>query len=301
MTYSSEKIGFNLSRLIQTEITDLNYRISDDQNHPNRLRGLKDRVLDGPAELDVFGQNRFQAVIAGIHFNESLRRDFFFGASRIRKLSAAMDKLDKAEGATAWILTTCYYSAFFAGLELLRTTGTFISYFDSSEIETVVQRAKHVAQRPEVGTYEGLATFDTIAGEVRIEFTKTATSHHQFVWSKLNPLIARAIKRAGASDPFSQNLAAIVGEAWPSPSATRNFWNYRDASLFVEAGEKLGVEFRKLMRDRVAAMNWAAKRKLVLHEQSQASSVALVRAVIMNVFDAIGEKVLPPKLLHLTT
>ena len=298
MTSSSERIHFSLGRLVQKSIVDLNYKISDDQNHPNRLRAIKDRVLDGPVDIDIFAQNRFRAVISGAHFNEGLRRDFYFGSNRVNKLLTAVTKLDSSGSATAWILTTSYYSTYFAGLELLRSMGTLISYFNSSDIDRIAQRAKTVIATPEIGTYEGRAAYDSITNEIRIEYTKTASGYHHFVWVKLNQKIAQAIKLVGQSDNFSQNLTAVVDGSWPSISDTRNMWNYQNVCLFGEMGEKTGSEFRKLARDRISAIKWAGKKQ-ALHDSSQASSVALLKALILNVFDTTKEKVLSPQLLKL--
>ncbi len=294
-----------IARHIRQKVSDLGYTVSDDKSRPEALYSLKERLRYGPIDIKIVGKNRFQAVLSGMHFNQSMRRELYDGIVRIRQLEKSVQLLVLGDATAAWILTTCYYASFFSAIEILRCSGTFVSYFHNAAINKIKQNAgPGTGDNIEEGTYEGRAELNVTTGEVKITFVKRKIRHHELTWQQLKQIVAQTKKNLTGIDAVHQEqLEKFIGKEsapfWPSPSDTRNHWNYEDAALFGSHGENKGAEFKKLAKNKVAALKWGGQKRPAWSTEACASSVAFLMNALLGTVEELSEILLPKSLSQL--
>jgi hypothetical protein len=249
--------------------------------------------------------NRFEVVLRQDYFNQAVRRELYDGIVRIRQLEKSVQALSAGNTATAWLLTTCYYASFFAAIEILRCTGTFVSYFHSGAINRIKQQATSlVVANIEEGTYEGSAKYDVSTGQVTIIFARRHIRHHELTWQQMRCIIKQTKKSLTGVDAIHQeHLERFIGRDnapfWRSPSDVRNYWNYENASLFGKNGEVEGAEFRKLAKNKGAAVNWGGQKKVVASNSSEACSIAFIMNALICAMEELSSVLLPESLAKL--
>lgn len=290
-----------IARHVRSKVSALGYTTTDDKLRPEAMYSLKDRLRHGPAQIQILATNRFEVTLSGADFNQSIRRELFDGIVRIKELQKSVQALMTGNAATAWLLTTCYYTSFFAAIEILRCSGSFVSYFHSEAISLIKQQAPAVAHNIEEGSYEGSAEYDSSTGEVTVTFVKKKIRHHELTWQQLKRIVTQTKKDLTGMDAVHQeHLEKFIGSDdapfWPSPSDTRNRWNYEDASLFGKNGESVGLEFRKLAKNKVAALNWGGQKRVSFSHGACASSVAFIMNALLCTMDELAVVLLPESL-----
>jgi hypothetical protein len=294
-----------IARHVRNKISALGYTNTDDKTRPEALYSLKDRLRYGPSDIQILGVNRFQVSLRGDYFNQAVRRELYDGVVRIKQLEKSVQALSTGNAATAWLLTTCYYASFFAAIEILRCSGSFVSYFHSPAINQIKQQATSVvAANIEEGTYEGAAEYDASTGQVTITFVKKHIRHHELTWQQMKRIITQTKKALTGIDAIHQeHLERFIGRdaapSWPSPSDVRNHWNYEDASLFGKNGEVEGAEFRKLAKNKGSAVNWGGQKKVASSHSSEACSIAFIMNALICAMEELSSALLPESLSKL--
>jgi hypothetical protein len=293
-----------IARHVRSKVSALGYTMTDDKTAPEALYSLKDRLRHGPSDIQILGVNRFEVTLSGTSFNQAVRRELYDGIVRIKQLEKSVQALTVGNAATAWLLTTCYYTSFFAAIEILRCSGSFVSYFHTEAISRIKQKAPPVADSIEEGTYEGSAEFNANTGEVTVTFVKRKIRHHELTWQQLKRIVTQTRKDLTGMDAIHQeHLEKFIGSDaapfWPSPSDTRNHWNYEDASLFGKNGDVKGSEFRKLARNKTAALNWGGQKKVICTDIACASSVAFIMNALLCTMEELSAVLLPESLSKL--
>jgi len=280
-------IPFTIARSIKRRISALGYITTDEKLEPETIDGISDCLTRGVSDLSVQALNRFTVRLNRKVFNRAVRRDFFYGAIRIRKLNNAARCLLLNNEASAWALTTCYYASFFCAVELLRCSGTFITYLTEEQIQSILERSQvpPVGARLETGTYEGIAKYDSATEEVSIAFVKRNIRHHAFTWTQIKEIIKESGRSVtGVDATIQRRLEQFMGQesgpAWPSPSDVRNFWNYEQSSHFGAPGEKICGTFKKLLITRGSALKWGAGQTAYPGHDIKAAAMAFIMNVL---------------------
>jgi len=154
-----------IARHVRDRVATLGYKTTDDKSRPDHLHTLKDRLRNGPGDIRILAKNRFEIALSATQFNQTVRREFFDGIVRVKGLEKAVRTLSEGKAAAAWVLTTCYYTSFFAAIEILRCNGSFVSYFHEDAANQIKQRSSTATGHDiESGTYVGSAEPDSTTG-----------------------------------------------------------------------------------------------------------------------------------------
>ena len=294
-----------IARHVRDKVSTLGYKTTDDRSRPDQLHTLKDRLRCGPGDIRILAKNRFEIALSATQFNQTVRREFFDGIVRVKGLEKSVRTLSEGNAAAAWLLTTCYYTSFFAAIEILRCNGSFVSYFHGEAVKQIKQRSSTgTSDEIESGTYVGMAESDTTTGEVKIIFGKMKYRHHEVTWGQLKQIVTETRKKMTGIDAVHQEqLEKFIGNDnapfWPSPSDTRNLWNYEDASLFGKNGEARSGEFRKLAANKPASLKWGGQKRTVVTDESRASSVAFIMNALLCTMEELSAVLLPESLSKL--
>lgn len=294
-----------IARYVRDRVAALGYKTTDDKSKPDQLHTLKDRLRNGPGDIRILAKNRFEIALSTTHFNQTVRREFFDGIVRVKGLERSVRTLSDEKAAAAWLLTTCYYTSFFAAIEILRCNGSFVSYFHEDAAKQIRQRSSTTTGHDiESGTYVGCAEFDSTTGEVKITFVKKHFRHHEATWDQLKEIVTETRKKMTGIDAVHQEqLEKFIGSDgppfWPSPSDTRNLWNYEDASLFGKNGDAKSGEFRKLAANKPASLKWGGHKRTVVSDESRASSVVFIMNALLCTTEELSAALLPESLSKL--
>jgi hypothetical protein len=219
---------------------------------------------------------------------------------RSYKLARASDCLIASKSAVAWILTTNYYSAYFAANELLQIAGAHVSSFTRAELDTLMEYAETTPCRLESGTYDGIATIAS-SDEVEITFSKSSDKPHEYIWQRLGREIKKVnLGDEARGDAFSckTNVLQMLGIIktaplnWPKPNEVRNHWNYRKAALFSEEGSVIGADFIERAKEKRLARKWGLAQALTNDESHHASSIAFLKTVLHDAAEVVSQAVM---------
>jgi hypothetical protein len=240
---------------------------------------LKDRVLHGHADLTTVTATRFRATLGARAFAESMCHDFAQGIVRLQKQEVALDILRRNSAPAAWVLVTAYYVSFFAAHQLLCATGSFLMYFDD---DAAIQLRAHAigTHTIEQGNYIGRAS--SVGDDVRIDFIKTGEQPHAYLWRALSTL---SLETNASDISVARRFAMFVRDtamlSWPSPSITRNMWNYARPELYGRVGEEKAQTMLSLLRGD-GGFSWCRTRRLPPTEENAAAAVVFVRHVLIE-------------------
>lgn len=250
-------------------------------------------------------------ILACIYWVEKGRYEFFTGrrlqripstlqkARRIHRLCRSAERLASTKWATAWTLTTCYYAAFFAALELLHVTGIHVSYLSPDEATEFTTVAPPSTEVLEAGTYLGVASFNTASGEIEIIYTKSPQKPHDFTWQQLRQLIDKTDGGTDESSQHKRTILRLLGAdhlRWARPNEIRNRWNYVDATLFSERGDHLGLEMNEGIMQPKRTFRWGMDRHLHSSEENETIGIAYLRGTLVEAVEQVAAVVLPQKL-----
>ena len=294
-----------IARHVRDKVAALGYKTTDDRSSPDQLHTLKDRLRNGPGDIQILAKNRFEIALSVTQFNQTVRREFFDGIVRVKGLEKSVQTLSEGKAAAAWLLTTCYYTSFFAAIEILRCSGLFVSYFHEKAVKQIKQRSPTTTGHEiESGTYVGSAVSYATTDEVKITFVKKHYRHHEATWDQLREIVTETRKKMTGIDAVHQEqLEKFIGNDgspfWPSPSDTRNLWNYEDASLFGKNGEVRSGEFRKLTANKQGSLKWGGQKRTVVTDESRASSMAFIMNALLCTTEELSAALLPESLSKL--
>ena len=304
MSSSNAYGGYYLPREIQNQLAQFQYQNEFRAGAVETFKDLKEQLLSGPVTLRVMSARRFKAEMSMAHFHEALCRRHYFGIRRIHRLCRGAEMLAGHKWATAWTLTTCYYAAFFAALELLHVTGKHVSYFSPDEIDELNIRALPSTNSVEAGTYLGVAVYNSTSGDVEISYAQTGQKPHDFAWHQLKELVQQTVAENPDAIQHRKTLLQILGngvQKWSRPNEIRNRWNYVDPVLFCERGESLGAGMNERILHPKHANQWARKKDLPVSQQNEAIGIAYLRATLVEAADCVAEAILPDRLAQRRT
>ena len=299
MSFSNAYGKYYLPREVRSKLGQFQYRNSFKSSTVDSFKSLKDQILGGPVEIRILDTKRFKAEIGVSLFHEALCQRNFFGIRRVHRLCRAAEQLASEKWATAWTLTTCYYAAFFATLELLHVFGRHVSYFSPEEMIEVNVRSLPSQHSVDAGTYLGIAVFNSSSGEVEVNYSQTAQKPHEFVWNQLRELVQQTPGQTAEAVRHRETLLRILGAStkeWSRPNEIRNRWNYVDAALFCERGEAIGMSMNNRILNPKDAHRWGEAKHLAVSDENKAIGIAYLRAVLVEAADQVAQVVLPSDL-----
>lgn len=299
MTSSNIYGKYHLPREVRSKLGQFQYKNDFGTNRVDSFKDLKEQILSGPVVRRIMGPRRFKIEIGAKQFNEALCCRHYFGVRRIQRLCRSAESLAGSKWATAWTLTTCYYAAFFAALELLHVTGIHVSYFSPDEIAELNTVALPSKDTLESGTYLGIATFNSVSSEIEITYAQTPTKPHEFAWHQLRQLVNQTQGTTNESIQQRKTILRLLGAdhyGWAKPNDIRNRWNYVDAALFSERGEHLGIEMNSGIVDPKKAFRWGMDKHLNTSEENETVGIAYLRATLVEAIEHVANAVLPSKL-----
>ena len=300
-TNSNPFTDYYLVREVLERLGKLGYRNDIKVSSPEVLKTIKERLITGPVEITLNQKNRFKAVLPARDYHEALCKRHYYGVRRVHRLCKSADRLASVKWATAWTLTTCYYGAYFAALELMELTGKHIIYLSPEEADQVDQFAKTSGYHVGAGPYLGIAQLDASNDEVEISFGPSAKKPHEFAWEKLDELVRTVVAERADAIRHQGSLIRFLGRdasaPWSRPNEVRNLWNYTDASLFSERGDRAGKKMVEYVLAQSEAIKWGVGKHLHQCEEDHASSISYIRASLFNAVSQVADRVLPENLV----
>lgn len=276
------------------------YRRDDEEfENPGGLQDLRDLMRSGDGEPEILGDNRFRVSLSAEKFSGTICRRVFYSSLRVAKLCTAVKVLQSAKCAAAWTLTTSYYSSFFAALELLFLDGRFASYVDGDDVAAIQLFSPTSGYKILKGTYECEVKWDEKDETVFVFYSFGSDKPHAFAWEKMRQYVD-SIEDLVPEKSIPQWLTmrrvlGSGGDRWRFPSETRNIWNYRDSELFATEGDRVAGEFRSHCNEPALAVKWIARKPRQPNEQSYATAIAYLKAVLVAANLDLARAVLPPK------
>lgn len=291
--------NYYLAREVRNKLGQFRYQNDFTVANVESFKDLKEQILSGPVTVHVMDAKRFKVQMKLEHYHEALCKRHYFGVRRMHRLCRSAERLASTNWATAWTLTTCYYAAYFAALELLHIIGKHVSYLSPDEATELNTRALPSKATVTAGTFLGIATFDPAADEVEITYTQTGQKPHDFAWHQLRELVQQT--GAGAVDAVRhrETILRLLGVGplgWSRPNEIRNRWNYVDATLFCERGETLGTGLNAKILSPKDAHRWGVLKHQPRSDQNEATGLAYLRATLVEAVDSVAQAVLPEKL-----
>jgi hypothetical protein len=291
--------NYYLAREVRTKLGQFRYQNDFAGGTVESFKDLKEQILSGPVTVHVMGTNRFKVLLKLSHYHEALCKRHYFGVRRMHRLCRSAERLAVTKWATAWTLTTCYYAAYFAALELLHVIGRHVSYFSPDEIDELNARALPAKETVTAGVFLGIAAYDATGEDVEITYTQSGQKPHDFAWHQLRELVQQTGAETADAVRHRETLLRLLGtggHAWDRPNEVRNKWNYVDPTLFCERGETLGAGMNQRILSPKDAHRWGIAKHLAYSEQNEATGLAYLRATLVEAVDRVAEAVLPEKL-----
>lgn len=280
--------------------TDLGYTNGLEVSSIDDLKGLKEQLLTGPVEMQVLNERWLQAKMPLRQYHEAICKRHFYGVRRVRRLGRCGSRLLGVKWSSAWTLTTVYYSAYFAALELLESSGRHVSHFSSQQAGDITTRATVSANRASLksGTYLGIASVNVAADEVTIDYRQNTAKPHEFAWKELDDLVRNVTMTDPKGIRHQTVLRRFLGakQDWSKPNDVRNLWNYSDPALFSEEGERVADAFIRHVTDPKDLPTWASDSQLPRAIEHEATGIAYLQASLIRTVDEVAKAVLPESL-----
>ncbi len=299
MSSSNPYAQYYLAQEVKGRLGQLRYHNDLSVSTVEALKGLKEQILAGPVDLVIAHDNRFKVILKSEHYYEAICKRHYFGVRRMHRLCRSAERLAETKWATAWTLTTCYYAAYFAALELLNVTGNHVTYLSSSETVELTVRAKPSLFKVEAGVYSGLASYHEATDEVEVAYIRSRQKPHEFAWQQLKQLVNQTTTVNVEAVRHRATLLRLLGASaqhWSMPNEIRNLWNYIDPTLFCEKGESCGADLVDKIRSPRVAHDWGTRRHVHDSIQNEATGLAYLRAGLVDAVDQVANAVLPPNL-----
>jgi hypothetical protein len=258
---SSKALSVALKDRVRAQIGLWNYQATSaaEINQHDSFRELL-TARSPLCELDTQYRNQIIVRLGEQRYHSSISKDFFNNYIRICKLFEVCTKSDGSKKLpAAWNLVTSYYMCFFCAVEFLRLNGHHVLFLLDEDIEIIRSISSTSTGVLEQGSYTTRTTLDPIDG-FQITIKKVNIRHHQYVWDNFKSLLRgalRGIKELSESD--RSKILKTIGDdskCIPRPSDIRNTWNYRDANLFAEHGERVANPYSKLIKSYSSSSEW---------------------------------------------
>lgn len=261
MTYFEDLLAKHTSDRVRKNLTKFHYSNSNRKGAVSKLISIKERISSGSGESQIIDDGSFELILSVQEYSDSLQKDFVNGINRIHKLTECLNALREAKCPVAWQVTTTYYIAFFSAIEVIRANGEFISFITENEAKALISNSPYSESAITAGSYHGYTSIDPKTSTVTITFKKSSTRHHQFAWKKVASIIKAS--HTPKAYPNITKCATILHafglekkSLWPTPSDTRNIWNYTDPTLFSEKGNSSAKKFSYIATNRRRALSW---------------------------------------------
>jgi hypothetical protein len=301
MTTSSNPFTeYYLVQEILGQLGALGYRNDIKVTSADTLKTLKERLVTGPADLTLGAKNRFSAVLQSRDYCEGICKRHYFGVRRIERLSRSAERLADKRWATAWTLTTCYYSSFFSALELLELTGRHMLYLSNDEAEQITVFAKAGANRLSPGSYLGVAQQGGNPSEIEVHFAPSGKKPHEFAWEQFAKLVGGVAAGSPEAVKHQVSMMRFLGRKgampWQKPNEVRNLWNYSDARLFCEHGETEGNKMAEFILAPKEAVKWGIGKQIHACDRDHATGLSYIRASLSGAIERVAQTILPERL-----
>lgn len=276
------------------------YRRDDEEfENPGSLQDLRDLIRSGDGDPEILDVNRFKVSLSAQKFSGTICKRVFYSSVRVARLCGAVNALRTADCASAWTLTTSYYSSFFAALELLFLDGRFSAYVDADDVAAIQLFSPASSHKVSKGTYECEVKWDEKDESVSVFYSYGSDKPHAFAWEKMRQYVD-GIEDLVPEKSIPQwillrRVLGSGGERWRFPSETRNIWNYTDSRLFTAEGDAICSEFRTNCNQASLAVKWSARKPKLANEQDYATAIAYLKAVLVAANLDLARAVLPPK------
>lgn len=245
--------------------------------------------IRSPTSFSIFEGEPDLPEANGQVISEARLTDFLLGASRVKTHYEDLMKAKDAHISSAWLLVTAYYCCFFSCIELLKITDRIQIGFDSEDLNLLESRAtgQHKAAFFQGNTLNFVGQFHAN----KIVFESTGAKPHAAAWTHLNSALATIFK--GKAWEEIEMLRRILSDPALNPSRVRNNWNYKRPDYFGAAGEKFGIQFKKLLGNPKGSKDWLVRNGATAGQDDSSRIAALCEILapsIINAYDRVKAK-----------
>lgn len=238
--------------------------------------------INSATSFSIFEGETDLPTVDGEAILEARFTDFLLSANRVKIQYQDLIKAKESHSSSAWLLVTAYYCGFYACIELLKIVNRIPLGLDIEDLSTLQPRA--------TGTSKA-AFFDgkplNFIGQNyanKIVFESSGSKPHQYAWSQLNSLLKEVFH--GKDWQEVEALRMILSDPLLNPSKIRNNWNYKRADYYGSAGERFGVQTRKLIGNLPSATDWIIQNGTSAAQDDSSRIVAICEILTRAVIDA---------------
>ncbi len=213
--------------------------------------------ITSPNSFDVYDSQNGLIIADGPALSQARVADFFLGSTRVRKQYDAVLKLRNSGAPTAWLLTSAYYCAFFACIELCKLCNRISFGLEADDLGTLRNKATGHFHADFFADPPG--NFIGVESAGKLQFRSSGAKPHAVAWE--SALLALRRIYAGKGWPDANCILTILSDPDYSPSRIRNKWNYKRSDYYGASGETEGRAFKKLIGNPVGAAAWLSQCK----------------------------------------
>lgn len=213
---------------------------------------LKYGILYDPAlSVTILSQSSFEVceLAGGVVRSESPAlaaarvSDFLLGAMRVRRQYETLLGLREITSASAWLVVTAYYCAFFSVVEICKLFDRISASFTKDDLEILAPKAAGIHHA--AFFQAGHNNFVGQARAGRLIFSSIGTRPHAAAWQNALRITDNIFKKHGWLD--ASHYISLLEKESQSPSAIRNEWNYKRADYYGQLGETQATNFKKII------------------------------------------------------
>ena len=221
-------------------------------------------------------------TITGPAISDARLTDFLLGASRVKTHYQYLLKAKDAHISSAWLLVTAYYCSFFSCIEILKINDRIQLGFDFDDLQMLQPRATGL-HKAKFFQGNALNFIGQIQGN-KLVFESNGAKPHVAAWQNLNSVFSSIYKNKSWNEVDS--MKKMLSNPALNPSRIRNNWNYKRPDYFGFAGEKFGVQFKKLLGNPRGASDWLDKNGASAAPDDCSRIAALCEFLAPSVIDA---------------
>lgn len=225
-------------------LKEIDYKTSE--NTYSSTNTLKYTILEDPlVSINIYSKNAFHVQLNTTDFYEVLANTFYYNYSRFNEQNKQIQYLLQSES-SAWLLTTIYYSCFFAANEINNLHGIFNFSLTNDEKKKLIQKnistlhdevKDFLTNGP--NHFKGTVKVIKQSNTIQISFQSGGGKPHELTWTNLSEVLkfGKRDRELGLNQRMRIKNILSNAHKWKRPNQIRNEWNYAKPELYMDEGK----------------------------------------------------------------
>lgn len=247
-------------------LKEIDYKVSDYTFSPTNT--LKYTILEDPSvSVNIYSKNAFYVQLNRMEFYEVLANTFYYNYARFNEQNNQIQYLLQSQS-SAWLLTTIYYSCFFAANEINNLHGVFNFSLTNDEKKKLISKniSMHHQEVKDFiidgpNHFKGSAKVLTQDNTIQISFQSGGGKPHELTWKNLSEVlkIGKRDRELGLTQRIRIKNILANEHKWKRPNQIRNEWNYAQPELYMDEGKIYKNTIIQYLGKFSEIKNWASK------------------------------------------